>query len=109
MKNEIKLPKENRFWDIIFYTSLLVLTIWVILKSIGVIHTPTWLEYGVPFTGLIFTALSFYQKIIEKVNTIAVGLATLNVRFDHLDKDVEGLKENMTLVKSDVSGLKGKI
>ena len=73
-------------WQILFYFSLSVLTLWLILKVAGVIQTPVWLEYGVPIASLILVALAQYQHIIET-------LAQLVVKVDHLDKDVEMLKQ----------------
>ena len=103
MKNKVS------FWQIVFYTSLAILTVWLILKVIGVIQTPVWLEYGVPIASLIATILAFYKEILDKINLVVVGLATINVKVDHIDNDVDVLKEDMGIIKDKVSVLEHKI
>ena len=58
------------------------------------------LEYGVPVASLIFGIMGVYKDLLDNIKTLAVGLATLNTRFDHLDKDVEILKADVKLLKS---------
>lgn len=86
----------------LFYASLAVLTLWTILKSAGIINTPPWLAFGVPLAGLIISLLSFYQNIMDKINQIAVGLATLTTRVNHLDTDLNGIKNKLDRVDSDI-------
>jgi len=76
-------------WQILFYLSLTVITIWLILKVTGVIHTAPWLEYGVPIAGFILGLLSFYQDLLENVHAIAIDTATLKVEFKHLSGKVD--------------------
>lgn len=75
---------------------MLVLTIWLILKVTGVIQTPLWLELGVPVASLIIGVFALYHNLLEKMNQLAVNMATLSTKFDHLDKDVESLKKRIT-------------
>lgn len=99
MKNEFMMPKYSK-WQILFYVSWTVVAIWLVLKVIGVIQTPIWLEYGIPMGGLLLGAWGIYHNLMENINKLAVGFATLNVKFDnlsskvdHIDKDVEWLKK----------------
>ena len=87
--------RELNIWDYLFYFSLLVLTLWLMLKSLGIIQTPFWLEYGVPMLSLIITLLTFYQNILDKISKLSVSLAMLNTKSDHLEKDVEFLKRKI--------------
>lgn len=103
--NKIK-EKKFDFWGTIFYASLLILAVWLILKSIGITQTPFWLEYGVPFGTFTIGFLAFYQKLLDKVNLIAVGLASLTIKVEHIDKDIEILKKDMVIVKDDITILK---
>lgn len=93
MKNKIL------FWQVVFYSSLSVLALWLILKSIGVIHTPFWLEYGVPVASTIFTFLGLYHNIIDNIKQLAIAVA-------HIEKDVDFLKKDSELVKIDINSLK---
>jgi hypothetical protein len=52
MMNEIVIPQQKvSIWQILFYFSMFILTVWLILKVTGVIQTPLWLEYGIPGAG----------------------------------------------------------
>ncbi len=75
-------------WQILFYFSLTIVTLWLILKVTGVIQTPLWLEYGLPLGGFILGALSLYQDFLEKIHRIAIDVATLRVEFKHLSVKV---------------------
>jgi len=116
MNKAPEMPQMKRsIWDYLFYTSLLVITIWLILKVIGIIQTPVWLEYGVPIGSAVITFLTFYQGLIDKLfdmngklyhmqNKIDI-LGANDVRMEehlkHIDKDVE-------ILKTDVGGLKSR-
>lgn len=104
-----KMEQKISFWQVIFYLSLLVITIWVILKSVGIIQTPFWLEYGVPIAGFVITFLAFYNNLIEKMSQLTINFVTLNSKVDHIDKYIEFLKKDVEFLKKDVSFLKNKI
>lgn len=87
---------RERFWELMFYASIATLIIWAILKSVGVINTPAWLEFGVPVIGLAFAALSFYQNLADKFTALAVTIAGHTVRLEHLERDVEQIKSKLT-------------
>lgn len=94
------MQRKLNVWDYVVYISLLVLTIWVLLKITGIIQTPLWLEYGVPILCLIFTAFGFYQNLLNNINEISINLAILNTKFSHLDKDVEIMKRDLSFLKN---------
>jgi hypothetical protein len=100
------MKRELNVYDYLFYLSLLVILIWLILKSFGIIQTPFWLEYGVPIGGFAIAVLTLYQNLLEKIGKLAINLSVLNTKFSHLEKDVGVLKEDMGLLKTDVSTLK---
>jgi hypothetical protein len=79
-------------WQLLFYASLAMLTLWLVLKLTGVIQTPLWLEYGVPIISVILSLLAHYQHLLETMNKLAVGLASITAKVDHIDRDVEALK-----------------
>ena len=88
------------FWSIVFYLSLLVLTIWLILKVTGYINTPLWLEYGVPISSFIFTVLSLYRDLIKNINKLGINLATLSINSEHINLKVNDI--NLKLNNMDV-------
>ena len=101
---------QNRisFWQIVFYISWSVLAVWLILKVTGVIKTPIWLEYGVPVSGLMIGTFGIYHHILERINNLAVGLATLTVKVDHIDKDAESLKLSLNRIDERVEFIESK-
>lgn len=110
--NEL-LENKVRFWEIVFYFALSVITGWLILKSIGVIQTPFWLQYGLPVGGFVLGILAFHHNIYSALRELAVGQAVLTTKVthlekkvDHLDEDVECLKKDMVEVKTDMGLLK---
>lgn len=101
------------FWQLVFYVSWSILAIWLVLKVAGVFDTPVWLEYGVPVATALFAFLGLYQNTLDRINMVAVGLATLTTKFgnlelrvgrlepkvDHIEKDVETLKVDVGVLK----------
>lgn len=93
------MTKRLNILEIIFYLSLLVLAVWVILKSIGVIQTPVWLEYGVPILSSVISILTLYLNIIKKINKLDINFAVLSTKFCHLEKEVGILRTDVDLLK----------
>ena len=103
----IILPKQKvSIWQILFYFSMGVVLLWLILKLSGVIQTPLWLEVGVPTAGLLLGIFTLYRNIFNGIKDLSVGLATVAVKVDHIEKDVSSLKQDMFVVKQDTSLLK---
>ena len=94
--------RKQIFWKTVFYFSQGILAVWLILKSLGIIQTPFWLEYGVPVAGIIMTFFGFYHSMERSINKLGVGLSTLTVKIDHIDCDVNILKTDMKNVNSKV-------
>ena len=91
--------RKLNVWDYMFYGSMLVLTVWLILKVTGVINTPVWLEYGVPSAGIIIGVFSLYHNLLKNLMHIVI-------KVDHLESDVHVLKDGVDVLKSDVHTLK---
>ena len=112
---KLYLEKKFSFWQIVFYISMATVTLWLILKLLGVIKTPLWLEYDVPIGGLIVGALGLYYNILQSINQVVVNMAKLTIRFEHFGKDlhltktdVRDLKENVHCLNSDMRLVKKK-
>ena len=90
--NLLKPTFRERFWQAMFYLGWSIVAIWTLLKSLEIIHTPVWLEYGVPLLGLLIGALALYTAVMDKITMLSVNLATLNASFIHVEKDIEALK-----------------
>ncbi len=114
------MKRKLNIYDYLFYLSLIVITVWLILKSIGIIQTPFWLEYGVPVGGVVIAALTLYQNLLDKIGNLSINLSILNTKFSHLDKEVKDfrteikeeisdIKENISELKSDTTILKADV
>jgi len=94
---------KRPIWDYLFYASMSVLTIWLILKVVGIIKTPVWLEYGVPIGSAIVSFATLFQSInnkFDKINDSISDLRSSDARLEskliHLDRDIERLKDKLS-------------
>lgn len=94
--------RKLNFWDYLFYTSMSVVMLWVILKSIGVIQTPFWLQYGLPVGGFVLGVFALYYNLLNNIMNI-------NVKVGGVEKDTHILKDDVKEVKSKVNNLELKI
>lgn len=94
--------REVAFWEMVFYASWSVLTIWFILKMAGFINTPKWLEFGVPVASLIIGILGLFKNLMDSINKLAITTTLHTLQLKHIEKDVE-------FVKNDIEFLKRKI
>ena len=98
--------EKMSIWQILFYVSWAVLTLWLILKITGVINTPVWLEYGVPIGSVILGIFGLYHNLVETINKVVIGLAHIEKDFEVLKTDVGTLKTDVGTLKTDVGTLK---
>lgn len=82
------------FFGAVFYTSMMIVLLWAILKSIDVINTQSWLENGLPIGSLAIGVLALYYNLINNATKIAFNVANITVKIESIEKDVEILKEN---------------
>ena len=96
-------------WRILFYLSLLVVTVWLILKLAGVIQSPVWLEYGVPFAGLLIGFLALFQELLKNIHAIALDVNTLKLKVDHHDQEINFLKQELNFLKQELINIRDLI
>jgi len=68
------MKKKRSFWDVLAWVALGFILVWIILKMLGLISTPLWLEYS-PLLAAVYIA--GWQ--MHKLETVA--------------KDVDNLKK----------------
>lgn len=93
MQQSTLLEQKISFWQVLFYLSLAVVTLWLILKLSGIIQTPVWLEFGVPIAGLIVGIFSLYHDIISAIQRLGDRISPLETRLSSVEKDINFLKK----------------
>jgi hypothetical protein len=92
-------PMKRSIWDYLFYASMAVILIWLVLKMTGIIQTPPWLEYGVPIGSFVIGFIMLFQSLNDRFMAMQMQISTLysndarmEEQLKHIDKDVEVLK-----------------
>ncbi len=96
-------PMKRSIWDYLFYASMAVILIWLVLKMTGIIQTPLWLEYGVPIGSFVIGFIMLFQSLNDRITTLSVNDARIETRIEHIDKDVESLKTDVGKLKSRIN------
>jgi len=68
------------FWDVLAWLVLAGIVLWVILKVVGIIHTPLWIEYA-PVGGILYLAgwaMHKLESLGESFKDLKGNLITLN-------------------------------
>ncbi len=87
------------YWYYISLLGVAIIVIWAILKSIGIIRSPTYQEmiplFGIAMTfgGLIAAVKNLGTELKEFKNETKNELRDIREKVYHLDKDVEILKD----------------
>lgn len=88
-------------YAVIFWTSLAVIAVWIVLKAIGIIDSPTWQEL-IPFASAIFGAGAFFQMVFSMNRR----LGKVEGKVEHTDKDIGYLRIDVEVLKKDFEFLK---
>ena len=94
----------SKLYAIIFWLSLLSILVWLILKVLGIINTPLWLELF-PLFSAIFGAGAFFQmsfdmrkrlsKLENRTEKIASGLTTVEFDIKYIKKEMQNLGKEL--------------
>jgi hypothetical protein len=78
---------KDKFWDVVIWVSLVIILIWVLLKSFGIIHSPLWVEMIPYYSGLSFLLGIVYKagKIVETINYMGYDIKVLKNKFDSFE------------------------
>lgn len=100
------------------YGGALVLFIWGVLKSLGIINTPFVIQM-LPYAGsfvIVAGAVARFSRMFERMDGFGrelyeVKAETKEMRRDiqELDKDVHSLKQDIGNIKEDVRFVKSKL
>lgn len=91
---------QRPVWDYLFYLSMLIVLLWIFLKSVGIIKTPFWLEYGLPIASFVIGVLMLFHSISDKMADLRASDARMEAGLAHLENDVERVKDDIISMKS---------
>jgi len=83
-------------WDYIAWASLIGVSIWLILKLLGVITTPDWLEYS-PLAGVVYIA----GWAMHKLDRAGEDIENINGDMKDLRNEIKPINENITKIKAE--------
>lgn len=83
------MKKRLSIWDILAWIVLFLILVWLILKTLGIINTPLWLEYA-PLYGAVYIA--GWQ--IHKLGAVAEDVNELKRFKDATIKEIHQMKIN---------------
>jgi hypothetical protein len=81
--------RRLNFWDVLAWVVLGLILLWLILKTLGIINSPLWLEYA-PIYGAVYIA--GWQ--IHKLAIVAREVDGLNRFKDATIKEINDIKTN---------------
>ena len=80
--------KNSKIWDYLAWLALAYIFVWLILKMLGVIHTPVLIEYS-PLLCAVYIAGNAIQKLKRSVEDIA-----------ELKKETKCIKEKVIKIET---------
>jgi len=85
-----KTETEYGWADWVFIISILVLLLWIVGKSIGLIKSPVYIDM-IPYLSIVFSAGALFQKIRE------------------MDKNIRETKTDVKDIETDLHGMDGRM
>lgn len=79
------------------WVALGITTVWIILKAMGVISSPIWVEM-IPYAGIVFWAGVTYQKV-----------AALTTEMAEVKSDLKSVDRRLTNVETRVINVESKL
>lgn len=71
------------FWDYLIFIGILLIVGWALLKSLGIIHSPIWVDM-IPYYGMGLAALGGTYKLGKIMNGVE-RLLRIEERFNRLE------------------------
>ena len=82
-------------WDILIWFGILLILVWAVLKSFGVINSPTWFEM-LPFYGIGSAAIGTAYKLGKIMEGISITNKKVN-RLVVMEEDFRNLERTHNL------------
>ena len=95
---------KNLIYDVIYWGFILVVIVWIILKLLGIIHSPVW-QQMLPFAALVVPfiikgmkdaeSLALIKPMYEEIKEMRKDISTMDNRLVHVEKDVHYLRRDV--------------
>ncbi len=95
---------KQKIYDFIFWTSMSVILVWIILKGFGIINTPVFIQL-IPYAGGIFAFGIFFQMIKD----LKEQIKDIKSEVKEVKVDITSVKVDLSGVKTDISQIKGRL
>ena len=86
--------KKVTIWDIIFWTAMAVLILYIIAKLTGLINTPEWVNL-IPLISLVFIIGAFYQRVISFMTVMNHRTAYLKNNLDKVSSKLDNQEKRV--------------
>lgn len=83
--------------DILFWIGILIVIIWAIGKTIGLINSPVWIDM-IPIYGAVATAMGISLKIgriLQKIEQVLKDVGNIQLEVKDIDKRVTVIESKM--------------
>ena len=77
------------FWDYLAWIALIGIAVWVLLKVLGIIKTPLWLEYTP-----VYAAVYIAGWAIEKLKTTTEDVKDIKNNLKYINRDMGKIKNS---------------
>ncbi|MBW2974886.1 hypothetical protein KY366_04170 [Candidatus Woesearchaeota archaeon] len=93
---------KTRIYEIIFWLALIIIALWLVLKAVGIINSPVWVE-AIPYASGLFAAGAAFQvlkdtkdnvrTLTKRVGRMGQGLTKVEIEVKHLEKEIKEIKK----------------
>ncbi|MBU3923491.1 MAG: hypothetical protein KJ592_01090 [Nanoarchaeota archaeon] len=97
---------KDYIYDILFWTSMSITILWIILKLTGVINTPEWVQL-IPIITIVFTAgitfqkqLSFNNKMLNRTDYLKIKIEQTQSLIQENQSFIQENQTNITSIQS---------
>ena len=104
------MAKNKNVWDKLAWIVLLLILVWLVLKVLGIINTPLWLEYS-PLFGAVYLAGWAISKLDSATNDIKEmnnEIKDMKEEISTTNKELGAIKTHSEQVKIDIDKIRKK-
>jgi len=89
----------NFFTSLVIILSIILISVWVLLKIAGVIHSPIWVDM-IPYLGIIASGIAVFYKLGKIMKGIEVMAEKVN-RISTLEDKLTSIDNRLSILEHD--------